>query len=204
MDNASNKGLYTLIAIVVFGIFISLSYWLFQDQMKNVLADVMFKTSIATSHQILVAEYIDKNLLIGGDKVVEGPVTGWGTGKEFLRYLDTAPIFDTFGAGIYTISFDLQVTSPGPIRVYMQNGSEAKYTFYKAVQGTTTWKRHSIVVDIVAVDPASPYYDPTYSYLAFYGIYGTGVSPSVKNVKIQMGTADGIPIYEESTSSLTY
>ena len=45
MDNASNKGLYTLIAIVVFGIFLSLSYFLFQDQMKVVLETVTGNTS---------------------------------------------------------------------------------------------------------------------------------------------------------------
>lgn len=41
----SNKSLYTLIAVVVFGIFLSLSYFLFQDSLKGVLADVLNKTS---------------------------------------------------------------------------------------------------------------------------------------------------------------
>lgn len=116
MDNASNKGLYTLIAIVVFGIFLSLSYWLFQDQMKNVLADVMYKTSQSSSHQQVAAEYYNKNLVIGGDKVVEGPLVGGSGGSptypdtdgvdghEFIAYKNIAPIIDKFGAGVYTIS----------------------------------------------------------------------------------------------------
>ena len=54
MDNASNKGLYTLIAVVVFGIFLSLSYFLFQDQMKVVLGTVLDKTS----------QSVDRNLYI--------------------------------------------------------------------------------------------------------------------------------------------
>ena len=41
MDTGSNKSLFTLIAVVIFGIFLSLSYWMFQDELKNVLADVM-------------------------------------------------------------------------------------------------------------------------------------------------------------------
>ena len=45
MEQGSNKSLFVLIAIVIFGIFLSLSYWMFQDEMKGVLADVMEKTS---------------------------------------------------------------------------------------------------------------------------------------------------------------
>lgn len=52
MESGSNKSLYTLIAVVVFGIFLSLSYFLFQDQMKGVLADVLNKTSLSTSTKL--------------------------------------------------------------------------------------------------------------------------------------------------------
>ena len=52
MDNASNKGLYTLIAVVVFGIFLSLSYYLFQDQMKGVIATVLDKTSQSVDRKL--------------------------------------------------------------------------------------------------------------------------------------------------------
>ena len=45
MDTGVNKGLFTLIAVVIFGIFLSMSYWLFQDELVNVLANVMDKTS---------------------------------------------------------------------------------------------------------------------------------------------------------------
>ena len=49
METGSNKSLFTLIAVVIFGIFLSLSYWLFSDEMKSVLADVMDSTSEMTS-----------------------------------------------------------------------------------------------------------------------------------------------------------
>ena len=49
MDTGSNKSLFTLIAVVIFGIFLSLSYWLFQDELVNVLADVLDSTSEMTS-----------------------------------------------------------------------------------------------------------------------------------------------------------
>ena len=38
MESGTNKSLFTLIAVVVFGIFLSLSYFMFQDQLKGVLA----------------------------------------------------------------------------------------------------------------------------------------------------------------------
>ena len=41
IDSGSNKSLYTLIAVVVFGIFLSLSYFLFQDQIQGILASVV-------------------------------------------------------------------------------------------------------------------------------------------------------------------
>ena len=52
METGSNKSLYTLIAVVVFGIFLSLSYFLYQDQLKSVLADVLNKTSVMTSKKL--------------------------------------------------------------------------------------------------------------------------------------------------------
>ena len=208
MESGSNKSLFTLLAVIVFGIFLSLSYFLFKDNLKGVLADVMNKSSVTISQKMEYEfsdfKYKGDNLLVNGDTYYQGSVLGWGPGNEFLRYLDTAPIFDEFGVGIYTISFDLQVTTPGSIQVYMQNGSHAKYTFYKVVQGTTEWKRHSIIVDIFAVDPTNSFYDPTYSYLAFYGTYGTGVSPSVRNVKIEKLSVPGVPVYIGAPSDLTY
>ena len=53
MESGSNKSLYTLIAVVVFGIFLSLSYWLFQDNLKGVLADVMEGTSQSISTKLV-------------------------------------------------------------------------------------------------------------------------------------------------------
>lgn len=99
--------------------------------------------------------------------------------------------------------FDLKTTKEGPILVYLLSGA-SKYDFWAKVQGTTEWKRYSIVVNIIALDPAYIHYSPTTANLSFYGTYNTQVSPSVRNVSIQMGSSDGIPVYEESPSSLSY
>ena len=62
METGSNKSLYTLIAVVVFGIFLSLSYFLYQDQLKSVLASVLDGTSQMTSLKL------DNNGIVPTDK----------------------------------------------------------------------------------------------------------------------------------------
>ena len=52
MESGSNKSLYALITVVVFGIFLSISYYLYQDQLKLILADVMDSTSQMTSQKL--------------------------------------------------------------------------------------------------------------------------------------------------------
>jgi hypothetical protein len=84
MESGSNKSLYTLIAVVVFGIFLALSYFLFQDNLKAVLGSVMDKTSIMTSNKL------DNNGVIATDSkhftyvVTNGEVT-------ITRYKATGP-----------------------------------------------------------------------------------------------------------------
>lgn len=84
MESGSNKSLFTLIAIVIFGIFLSLSYFLFQDNLKAVLGSVMDKTSIMTSNKL------DNNGVIATDSkhftyvISNGEVT-------ITRYKTTGP-----------------------------------------------------------------------------------------------------------------
>lgn len=63
MESGSNKSLYTLIAVVVFGIFLSLSYFLFQDQLKGVLADVISKANSSLSSKSVLS---DKSYIADG------------------------------------------------------------------------------------------------------------------------------------------
>ena len=49
MDDGANKALFVLIAVVIFGIFLAISYWLFQEQFKGILADMMSKISTKAS-----------------------------------------------------------------------------------------------------------------------------------------------------------
>jgi len=122
-----------------------------------------------------------RNLLINSN--VER--TNTGANSEFLTYADLAPIFDANGLTVYTISFDIKsksIASQSTMQVYMQNGSGSKYAFSVTVPVTTTYKRQSITVVPTLLDAAQ-----TQSMLAFYGTYGTGNAPSVKNVKVELG-----------------
>lgn len=112
--------------------------------------------------------------------------------REFVNdsRWDLAPIFEKYGIGIeYTISFDLKSAVSGPIQVYSQNGSGAKYSIGETtVQATTDYKRYSITVT-----PKPQSGTMTQALLGFYGVYDSGRIPTIKNVKVELGknaTAD--------------
>lgn len=65
METGSNKSLFTLIAVVIFGVFLSLSYWLFQNEMRGVLASVF--DSVAISNETKLNEILTTNVLKNAD-----------------------------------------------------------------------------------------------------------------------------------------
>ena len=52
MESGANKSLFTLLAIIVFGIFLALSYFMFQDKLKGVLASVTDKTELRIDNRL--------------------------------------------------------------------------------------------------------------------------------------------------------
>ena len=54
MNNGANKSLFTLLAVVIFGIFLALSSFIFKDQFKGILANVVDKTSYSIRFNALV------------------------------------------------------------------------------------------------------------------------------------------------------
>lgn len=105
--------------------------------------------------------------------------------NEFVQYTDMAPIIDKYGPGRkYQISFDIKsasVASASTVNVYMQNGSGSRYTFSANVPVTTSYVRQTVTVTPVLSNGSL-----TQSVLAFYGTYGTGNIPTVKNVQMQL------------------
>ena len=85
-------------------------------------------------------------------------------------------MIDTYGTGKYIIRFQAYSPVPGWCQVYMQNGSDSKYKMYQEFDLTSSWKTYQFVIDVANGENV-----PT-SYLAFYGIYGTGRYVYVRNI----------------------
>ena len=122
----------------------------------------------------------------GGINLLDYGATERTSSNEFLRYADVAPIFDKYGLVQYSISFDIKsnnTTTQNTINVYMQNGSGARYSIgYISAPVSTEYTRRAVTFTPTLANAAL-----TESYLAFYGTYGTGNIPSVKNVKVELG-----------------
>ena len=41
MDEGTGKAMFTLIRIIIFGIFVVIAYWLFEDQIRTMLGKMM-------------------------------------------------------------------------------------------------------------------------------------------------------------------
>lgn len=103
---------------------------------------------------------------------------------EFGQYRNLAPIFDTYGLVPYSLSMDIKVNKPGSVRVYMQNGSSTKYNFvYQSVSATTEYQRFYFN----NITPAISTPTDTAATLATYTTYGSGVTPTVKNIQLELG-----------------
>ncbi|NQN12240.1 collagen-like protein, partial [Streptococcus suis] len=113
------------------------------------------------------------NLLTGTDEETVY-ISKVPAAMEFLRTpYDLAKVFDKHGLVTYTLSFDLKADKDGAVRVYMQNGSGSRYGGLHADIGVTTeWKRYH-----VTFTPTEGNMELSESFLAFYGVYGTGVVP---------------------------
>lgn len=190
METGSNKSLYTLIAVVVFGIFLSLSYFLFQDSLKGVLADVMSKTSQSTSMHIVnadnlyspsnIRDYYGGNYSIYSDGSILYSATvgsfwgaGFGIGQDVIK-----------ADRLYSVSFDMQVLSG---RVYRQSGHLSGVNHVKSyLDGVLVGSSDTLLVD---------------TNLANNFVLGSIVYPAdnaVHHVEVQFDTS----YYGEATPSM--
>lgn len=110
--------------------------------------------------------------------------------NEFLNHStwDLAPLIDEHGVDrYYTVSFDLKTAVEGQIRVYAQNGSGTRYNIgTHFVNATTEYQRFEITFK---PEKSGSFETETRSLLAFFGTYGTGVIPTARNLKFEMGNA---------------
>lgn len=104
------------------------------------------------------------------------------SGNEFVQTIDCAPLFDANPKGTkYKICFELKTAIPGNVIVYQQNGSSCRYSWspFPIIEAEKEFVHYEIEVEPFIVDEKEDK-----SYLAFYGEYGTGVIPVIRNIII--------------------
>lgn len=105
--------------------------------------------------------------------------------NEFVQYMNLAPIIDKYGSVGYKLSFDIKsnnVNTQNRVSVYSQNGSATRYYFTPiSVSVSLDYKHHELVFKA-----PSPNSSQSEAWLAFYGIYGSGNIPTIKNVRLEL------------------
>ena len=108
------------------------------------------------------------------------------SGNEFVRTIDCATIIDENGLDkAYEVSFEIMTDLTGNVQVLFQNGTGAKYAFLECVRSTTEYKKYTLIIYPTLSDE-----NVDEAFLAFYGEYGTGVIPSIRNVKFDVCNSD--------------
>lgn len=105
------------------------------------------------------------------------------TKDEFVRTVDCAELFNTNSPGTrYIISFDLKTKVPGKVIVYPQNGDSYRYYWdpYPVIDATNEYVRYEI-----EIEPYLANEDVAEAYLSFYGTYGSGVIPVIKDLVVK-------------------
>ena len=124
----------------------------------------------------------------------------WGNAdSEFSQYADLASYFDRYGTKAkYRLALDIKSAKEGnnTIRAYFQNGQVARYSFNHNINNVSNEWKH-VEFDFSVKGPLET---ETKAMLAFYGVYGTGNKPYVKNVRLYI-----VPNYtdEEVVKNLT-
>lgn len=138
-----------------------------------------------------ITQYPNENLFTITRPEVKNPAA---TNAEFLNNpnWNMAPIFDNYGVGIpYTLSFDLKSAVAGPIQVYSQNGSGTKYNIgSRSVEATTEFQRFTVTFTPQLQTGTTQ----TQALLAFYGTYSSGRVPTVRNLKLELGSVATLDI----------
>lgn len=112
---------------------------------------------------------------------VSNPTSEVIAGNEFAAYTDLSPTFDTYGEGYYSISADIKTAVPGSLTVYTASGGvEYDIGYYSAACETYYKRFYFNNINVTRTNPSQ-----TVSNLSFYGGYGSGIKPSIKNVQVE-------------------
>ena len=187
MTDGTSQGLFIVVAIVIFGIFVLLAYILFEDTLSPAMA------SMFTDATEQAQERLDEGKLIyqSYKEIDASSDTYSNTASEYeyvQHSLDFSKIAKEHGEGDYTLKFDMkQNQNIGTVAVYALSGDNREYTMgYKVVRPRLEYKTFILHIQVEKTDehPGS-----TTSQLSFWGggNYNSEIFPSVKNVKLYKG-----------------
>jgi len=135
------------------------------------------------------------------DSAKERTGASTGTNREYVS-VDITDIAIAHLSEAFMLSFDMKSAVTGDITVYALGGY--KFSNTSTFTCTTSYKRFSrSIVFPAALTPNDP--NGNKCLLSFYGIYGSGRIPTVKNIKIEKGNkiTDWTPAPEDTDQKFT-
>lgn len=180
MTDGTSQGLFVVLAIVIFGVFVALSYTVFGSEgltgdITELVSESISQTSDRTRR---------KTLVYSNNDAVNTYNDSWSSSThdtEFIWYgIDLTPIFDEHGVGQYLFEFEAKSNKDGRVTLYTQNGTSAKYTFgHSTFYPSREYEKFSFEVTTRLTND-----NVDRSMLAFYSQYGSGVFPTIRNMRI--------------------
>lgn len=128
--------------------------------------------------------YFGISRYIAGIKAEEARLEAstYRTQNEFLKTVDCAPIFDIYPEQSFKVTFEICSTKVGEVQMYQQNGTKARYYFEPIVISVT----EDFTEVCLTVNPELKDENEKESFLAFYGEYGSGIIPTVRDIDIEV------------------
>ncbi len=166
---------------------------LLQDKI-NIKANVTFESNSPAFQQV------SDSIEIGGRNLYRNSSKVLSSSNEYVSEFSNE-LSDIYSKGQITVSFDIKFSevTTGICIVYSENRN-TKYTFNSQVTNVTTeYQRKSITVTPTVLNV-----NEELSGLEFYGVYGTGQKPTIKNIKIEKGNkaTDWTPAPEDVTQEI--
>jgi len=127
-------------------------------------------------------DVVNPNLL--PSKYWRNTINGSTSSNEFINLFDAKEIWDTYGLVPYTVSFDAKSAIAKSFPLYGSYGTNNRYSFKQtSINITTEWQRFTYTFT-----PYSTNESGTWAGCSIYGTYGSGAIPSIRRVKLELGS----------------
>lgn len=122
-----------------------------------------------------------RTLLFSTDEVMDKDTDIYSGNEDLVQYnFDFTKDVDDLGLGTYLLEFDIKADKAGQVIMSTKNDTPAKYGWgNEVIDVTSKYKSVSLEVTIEVLNATA-----TESKLSFEGLKDTGISPTIKNMKI--------------------